>query len=271
MHIQTIHQPGSARRVNEDSILVKSPIFGVFDGASGLVSYVNDHGQTGALIASALASSTFSAAGSYPLTTVAIKANHRIKTAMNLVEVDTTDKTALWATSAAVVRLEEHTFDWFQIGDSLILVILKDASFRLLVTDYDHDLETMKLWRRFADQQIENIREIIEPFDLDVTRKRNIDYGVLDGEVAAEKFFNHGTESLYCVAHILIFTDGLFLPKKNPEEPDDWKTFVDLFLQGGLEKIQKYVREKEMDDPRCWKYPRFKQHDDMGAIALSFD
>src|SRR3989338_2247001 len=40
--------------------------------------------------------------------------------------------------------------------------------------------------------------------------------------------------------------------------------------EGGLEKIKDYVRGLEKDDPECWKYPRYKQYDDIAAISISF-
>jgi hypothetical protein len=62
----------------------------------------------------------------------------------------------------------------------------------------------------------------------------------------------------------------LILPKENPEDQDDFNRFVEIFLEGGLERVKNYVRDLEKTDPECWKYPRYKQYDDIAAISISF-
>ncbi|HII16026.1 MAG TPA: hypothetical protein HA362_06970 [Nanoarchaeota archaeon] len=60
------------------------------------------------------------------------------------------------------------------------------------------------------------------------------------------------------------------MPKENPEAPDDFGKFVDIFLDKGLQGVKDYVRSLEASDPKCWKYTRSKQYDDIAAIAVSF-
>lgn len=98
----------------------------------------------------------------------------------------------------------------------------------------------------------------------------NITYGIVNGEEEFVRFIHKGEEILENVEHIVIFTDGLIIPKENPEDSDDFNTFVKLFLEGGLKSIRDYVRDLEKDDPECWKYPRYKQYDDIAAISISF-
>ena len=38
----------------------------------------------------------------------------------------------------------------------------------------------------------------------------------------------------WILKNILLFTDGLFLPKENPAENDDFDTFVQIFKERGL-------------------------------------
>ena len=47
--------------------------------------------------------------------------------------------------------------------------------------------------------------------------------------------------------------------------------FVKLFLNGGLREVKDFVRNLEKNDPKCWKYPRYKQYDDIAAISISFE
>ena len=98
----------------------------------------------------------------------------------------------------------------------------------------------------------------------------NICYGVLNGEPDAVHFLRYGRESLDDVQAVLLFTDGLFLPKEDPHQLDDWSQFVDLYQSGGLSAIHREVRALEQLDPGCRLYPRFKTHDDIAAIAITF-
>ena len=269
MKIDTIYDKGVSQ-VNEDALLITEQVFGVFDGASGLEPYKNEQGQTGAAIASSIAREVFFS-GTKSLVELAHDANDAIGNAMSEKKIDTSRKTALWATTGAVIKLNDGNFDWLQIGDSLILTIFHDRSFRLLIDDYDHDLGSMIMWQELANRKTENIRSMLNEQLLKVRNGMNGNYGTLDGEKEMEKFLKHGNVALNGIAHVVLFTDGLFIPKENPRQPDDFKTFVDLFLEGGLKRVQNYVREQESSDPKCWKYPRFKQHDDIAAVALSFN
>lgn len=268
MKVETLYDKG-VKRVNEDALLLTDSIFGVFDGASGLEPYQNKEGKTGAAIASSIARDVFSM-DTKSLVELAHEANDAIGNAMRKKGVDTSRKTALWATTAAVIKINSDNFDWLQIADSLILTISHNRSFRLLTDYYNHDLKTLIMWQELASRQTENIRNTLNGQLLKVRNRMNVDYGTLDGEKEMERFLKHGIVALDEVAHIIIFTDGLFIPKENPRQPDDFETFVDLFLDGGLKQVHSYVRQQEASDPKCWKYPRFKQYDDIAAIALSF-
>lgn len=267
MKVETIYDKGVGK-VNEDSLLTANPIFGVFDGASGLEPYMDDQGRTGALIASSLAKEVFASSDVNLLDSV-VQANQAIRQAMLDANVDVSRKTALWATTGAVVKLNEDSFDWVQIGDSVVLTILKDGSFELPGGYLDHDLETMKMWHELALKNTENIRGILNDQILKVRNQANIKYSVLNGEPEVKDLLKHGTTSLKDVAHILLFTDGLFIPTSDPQN-SDFKGLVELFIAKGLKAVQDYVRQKEEEDPNCLKYPRFKKHDDVAAIALSF-
>jgi len=67
----------------------------------------------------------------------------------------------------------------------------------------------------------------------------------------------------------LVFISQMEL-KENPKEGDDFETLVNLFLQGGLKKAKNYIRHLRKSDPYCWKYPRYKQYDDIVAISFTF-
>lgn len=254
---------------NEDSYIIKNNIFAVFDGYNSSLRFKDDEDFTGGMIAANIAKEAFlTNRGS--LKDLAIEANRKIQERMLTLKIDVLNKDNLWGTMFAAVRVKDNYFEWAQLGDSLILVILKDGTHRLLVEDYDHDGEVLTIWKQFAEQKKENIRQLIaEPLSK-LRAKTNETYGVLNGEEAADNFIKTGVEDLKNVSDILLFTDGLMIPKEDPAGKDDWKLFVDLFREGGLENIKNLVRKLEKNDPKCWKYPRYKQYDDITAISLSF-
>src|SRR3989338_1413265 len=209
MKVEKLIDDGSKK---EDSLLISESVFGVFDGANALDRFFDEEGKSGGLLASSIAKEEFSESDK-PLKELAALANRRIREKMLSAGVDLSRKVSLWCTTAAVVRVREGAFDWLQIGDSLILVIHKDDSFELLVKDYDHDREVMVLWKELAQQKKEGIRKLIDPSLRKLRSQVNETHGCLTGEEKAIDFIRAGTHDLVNVKSILLFTDGLFIPK----------------------------------------------------------
>jgi serine/threonine protein phosphatase PrpC len=269
MKVSFISDKGSSF-VNEDNYLIGDNIFGVFDGATSLDWYIDSDGKTGGLLASSIAKEVFGE-NKKLLRNLAINANNAIKDKMISRGIDVSNRMNLWSTSAAVVRINDNLIEWLQLGDSLILVIYNDDSYKLIVEDYDHDKETLIMWKELWQKKVENIRKKLNDQILKIRTGMNIDYGILNGEDKMLNFVNEGSLTWKNVKYILLFTDGLFIPKEDPRDQDDFRILIDLFLEGGLEKIKNYIRALENQDPNCWVYPRFKQHDDIAAISITFD
>ena len=51
-------------------------------------------------------------------------------------------------------------------------------------------------------------------------------------------------------------------------EDSDWRSFVNIYRQGGLQALRDHVRCLQCQDPTLKKYPRFKLHDDIAAVAI---
>ncbi|MBI4836220.1 MAG: protein phosphatase 2C domain-containing protein [Candidatus Abawacabacteria bacterium] len=278
MKIDALYDKGSGR-VNEDAFLISKKRFAVFDGASPLVPYIDGEGRTGAMIAASLARDAFEHE-SMSLLAAARNANASIRGAMRKVGVDICQKTALWATSAAAVELhgpeDNPTFaDWLQIDDSLIVAIYRDSTHDLLAAHEDHDQQTLELWQKMVrEERIEARGALQSPLMqaqfLRVRATMNVHYGAIDGEPEMEEFLRHGRLDLRQVAHLLLFTDGFLLPKKDASSAVDFKLLVKFFLKGGLKAVHEHVRTLESSDPYCTKYPRVKDHDDIAAIAVTF-
>ena len=267
--LSTILEKGSGE-VNEDVILCgKNGTYGVFDGATSLVQARYENNFTGGRLAAQLCADTFGTEKK-DLRDCARLANEKIRKHAILQGVSYTLKEELWSTSAAVVRLHENSFTWCQMGDCHILVIYDDNTFSLLSKDPGHDVATLQAWRKQAADTSGSIMDIMADEIIRVRRGMNIDYGVLNGEPQALKFLQSGEESLAGVKDMLLFSDGLIPPRRNPAAAIDCDTVVALYFQGGLPELRKKIRATELTDLGCRVYPRFKTHDDISAVALNF-
>jgi serine/threonine protein phosphatase PrpC len=266
MKIETILEKGSAR-LNEDTLVAQGNIFGVFDGATSLNKTVFQKEKTGGFIASSAARSVF-ATNHFPLKALAHRANQSIHQHMVRHGVDLTRKENLWSTSAAVVRIQGNTLEWVQTGDAQIILIYQDDTHEVLVDREDHDYDTLCLWpaRNKAGSSGTDTR-IFEQ----IRKKRaemNLTYGVLNGEPHAMDFLNHGRKSLDQVNTVLLFTDGLSIPSEKPAKKKNFTPLITLYRTLGLAGLKHRIRQIEKTDPECRRFPRFKTHDDIAAIAV---
>ena len=267
--VETISEPGGPKK-NEDTFFCKEKRFGVFDGASSLDGYKDENGKTGAYLASHVLKEAFEESDA-SMSEIVMEANQKIATEMIKKGIDCSKKENRWSSTIAVVDFKNSSFDWVQVADSLILVIYKDNSYKLLIEDdYDHDRELMKLWKEYVDKKVEDIRSLLQEKIVSLRRMANVQYGFANGESEVKKFIRQGSEPLDDVAHVLIFTDGFLIPNPDPTGPDDFEMLVKLFLRGGLKAVYEHVRELEETDPNCWLYPRYKKSDDLTAIGVSF-
>lgn len=268
MEFETLHEQGSGA-VNEDKILTTGNLFAVIDGATGLYGFKNDAGETGGMIAAQIVKEIFSHNnGSFR--ELFIEANAKLREEMLNHDWDITDKSKTWKVCFAAVRLFDEKIEWAQIADSLVLILFKDGSYTCVVDDYDHESVVLKKMQELAKQGVTDVGEAIKPSIISNWQEHvNVTYGVINGQPEAVKFMKEGTVPRENVEHILVFTDGLFIPKEHPDAPDDFDTIVRLFKEGGLRKIYEHVRALEERDPDLKKYPRFKKSDDASAIAIT--
>ncbi len=268
MRIQKIHDKGS-HVINEDELLAEGNLYAVFDGAGSLVEFMDKENNTGGLLAARIAKSAFSE-NNAALTVMAEKANSEILAAMKKENIDTGNKLALWGSCAAAVRLKSDSLEFFGIGDSLVLALFNDGSYLLLTRHINHDLPALIKWKELADKKTVNIKQELMPVIRDIRKQSNISYGILNGDERAGNFFSAGKFPLRGVQSVIVFTDGFFIPKENPQEPINLNMFVELYNRSGLHGVLKHVRSLENEDPNCWKYPRLKKHDDATAIGIDF-
>lgn len=265
--VQTILEQGSGE-LNEDVLLAADNVFGVFDGATSLVGERYQGGLTGGLLAARIAACEFKTDGQ-PLLALAETANRKIHSAQFAENVAIRERHKLWSTSMAVVRLGSDRFEYCHSGDAVILLLMNNGEHRLVTPDVDIDSETLQMWKEIPESEGTVIGELLEEQIQKVRAGMNVDYGVLNGEPEAMSFIRYGSEDLAGVSDILLFTDGLYLPREHPGQDHDWKLFADLYRSKGLHGIHDHVRRLQREDPGCKRYPRFKLHDDIAAVAIS--
>lgn len=265
--VETLLEKGSSE-LNEDVLFEKEDMFGVFDGATSLDRQRFQDGLTGGLLAARTAALAFQQDRS-SLYQLAEKANRSIRDALFSHQVSIDERHRLWSTSMAVIRLGRSRLEYCQTGDAVILFIHHDGSYRVITPDVDIDRETLQLWQDSGHVPSGgSIHDLLADRIRQVRLQMNISYGVLNGEPESLNFLCHGHEELDNVSDILLFTDGLCLPRESPLEDSDWGSFVNLYRKGGLQAVRDYVRGLQCTDPALKKYPRFKLHDDIAAVAI---
>ena len=266
----------SGRGVNEDSFIVNQGggMYAVLDGATGLAPDVPGLPTTGAKMASQIVGQflpEMSEGDSFA--EEILRASQFLEHEMVRYGVPL-EKNRRWGTTVAAIRLLEAGIDWVTVGDSVIVVIKRDGSFFLPGgLDYDHDGEALAQHVELLRQGMtdkEAIDAIMWPIHTRVRGQANIDYGVVNGEVAVAKFIHTGVLPYDDIASVLMLTDGLFLPRPDPTTPDDWESWVSLYRERGLTGVCQTVRDLQTADPNCLRYPRLKPQDDATAVAIEF-
>ncbi len=93
---------------------------------------------------------------------------------------------------------------------------------RLAATIAAHPLQSTATMKEMTVEPGMRIHEVLADQIRKVRLQMNRRYGVLNGEPETMDFIHHGYEELTGVSDILLFTDGLQLPRENPLAPMNW-------------------------------------------------
>lgn len=269
---------------NEDALIVNDRlrIYGVLDGATSLAE--PDGGATGGYLASQAAKLAFESLGpasdmpTLTLRDAVLEANARIRARMAEAGVDVNDKQSLWAAACAVVRIGEHQIEYAQVGDCMILAVYEDGSVRTVTYDQVEyfDEKSRLLWEQFRREGFspQEVRERVYRLIASNRLKTNTPdgYAILNGDPALEQYVEHGAFNRIRLKSVIIFTDGLFLPRKAGEPAPPMREIARLIEEKGLAGYADWLIAGENEEvERLGKHARLKASDDKTALRIRFD
>ncbi|CAM3520342.1 protein phosphatase 2C domain-containing protein [Paenibacillus lupini] len=268
--------------IRHEDAIISHPLanmYGALDGVSSLVPYVNAKKETGGFIAANLTKNYFeSLTEPGSLKDHLAEANDLLREQMRLANIDLDKKEELWGTAVAIIRILDDGVEFIQTGDCMILAVYDNKEVRPLTWKQVSHLEApvFAKWQDGIDKGLNNQKDLHETVIDRIKKNRyqsNMDggYGVLNGEKAAVRFFEYGKINLTCLKHIILLTDGMFLPTTIvPEQTSYWSFVAHTILSKGLTLYTQELIELEESDPECMDHVRFKKSDDKTAIVIHF-
>jgi hypothetical protein len=267
--------------LNEDAIIMhpKANLYGALDGVSSLVPYLNSKKETGGFIAANLVKNYFESVTDLgSLKDHMIEVNDLLREQMVLANIDLEKKEELWGAALAIVRIQDDGVEFIQTGDCMILAVYANEEVRPLTWRQVSHLEAPAFakWQEGITKGLKSQKELHETV-IDTIRKNryraNTDdgYGVLNGEKDAVRFFEYGKINLTYLKHIILLTDGMFLPTSIvPEQSSYWSFVAQIILNKGIKLYTQELIELEDRDPECIQHIRFKKSDDKTAMVINF-
>lgn len=267
-------------KLNEDAVVINERlgIYGVLDGSTSLVPFEMNNGKTGGFLASRFVKNNIeSIEESSSLLSVLDRANRCLGEEMKNHGIAIDEKEQLWCTAASIIQVTNHHLYFAQTGDTMILVVYEDGIRVLTQPQIEHvDRMASEKWIKLIKSGVRSQKELFAGIKDQLKANRYLantpdGYGVLNGEDSAVEFVEYGRVNRQGIMHVLLFTDGLFLPKEVvPDETHYWKFIANMLVRKGLKGYIDDLVALEETDPECIQYPRFKKSDDKTAMMLSF-
>ncbi|MCC5803563.1 protein phosphatase 2C domain-containing protein [Rossellomorea vietnamensis] len=268
--------------LNEDALIIneQGSLFGVADGVSSFVPFTSIENLTGGYIASHMVKEAFESLEEEGQTLfhTLVRVNESLQEKMYTYGIDLHRKEKLWGTAVAVVRLMENGIEFIQTGDCMILAVYESGEVRPLTRLQVEHLEeyAIEIWRECIRRGFRTRDEIMPHVKGQLIANRKMSntvngYGVLNGEKEAADYFEYGKINKVGLTHLILMTDGLFLPADSvPEGEPYWEYTAESILQKGIQQYAEDLLHLEESDPQCITYPRFKKSDDKAGIVMEF-
>jgi hypothetical protein len=296
-NIEFIYRKGSSQ-VNEDTYVVNKDqgIFAVIDGATGLGGLSGSiasgiirnalHEEDGRLLQrvlkgnAILAEKVVAAIDHAKVKSIRdIEKHRRSCCALAAIELSTSSPYDVlkmnYVTAADCLLFVEYkngdihqiNYDDIDYFDQKGLDLAKEQWKNYVLEDENpNDWGSLKI-----NQTMREVREIVNPILQGNRRNLNTSegYGIIDGSPEVEDFLAAGTIPLLNVRKLLLLTDGLKIHSHRYKKiENEWLYTAKLAFEHGLDNLEKTILEIEENDPACYNYPRFKQHDDKTGILI---
>ncbi|BBH24507.1 hypothetical protein Back11_58520 [Paenibacillus baekrokdamisoli] len=284
MRITTVLVQGNGI-LNEDALIRNEAIqlYGVIDGATSLVPYKNANGETGGYLAAHLIATCLNelkeqdrTGGAEGLVDRLAEVNLLLRTRMIEAGIRPEQKEELWSACAAVVQIQPEWIEFAQAGDCMIAVFYTDGRIRVITHDQlaHVDDRTKEVWSQGIASGLSSKAELWEYVKPQIIRGRALanapgGYAVLNGESKFADYAEYGRISRTNVQALLLFSDGLYIPKPAGVSDKDGASEVAALVQEkGLSSYIEWLAALEMSDPDCRQFPRMKTSDDKSAIWI---
>ena len=267
------------RPLNEDALIVseKNGIYGVVDGATSLVPFTDNEGKTGGYIAAHTIRQHFeSLPGPADVRAELLVANRRLREEMEKHGIDVARKERLWGAAAAIVSIDRHTVRYAQAGDCMILAVYADGSVRPLTRpQLTHvDARTIAKWEEGRARGLTATEELRAYVYETLKANRQLSntpdgYGVINGEPEAEHYIEYGAINKIRLKHLILLSDGFYVPGRGPDADDVWRKLAEAILTFGLGEYAAMLERFEAEDPDGRRHARLKKSDDKTGIVIT--
>ncbi|MBM7565113.1 protein phosphatase 2C domain-containing protein [Paenibacillus sacheonensis] len=265
---------------NEDAVVCKESdrLFGVIDGATSLVPYRGAGGETGGYLAaqSVAAACLDERLAGARLSDMLVEANTRLRAEMRDAGVPADVPEALWSACAVLVRVGSKWIDYAQLGDCMLAAYYDDGTIRIVTHDQlaHVDDRTKAVWLEGINAGLASSAELWTHVRPQIAAGRALanrpaGYGVLNGDPDCADYVEYGRIAAANVVSLLLFSDGLYMPKPPGEsDKDSAADIASLVREAGLDRYLAQLTDLENTDPECTIYPRMKKSDDKTAIWI---
>lgn len=287
MAIATVSIKGSSM-LNEDALIMNEPaqLYGVIDGATSLVPYKGPGGETGGYHAAQLAAHYFNELGEQDIPVGARSLLGALEEVNRLLGVRMTESGIIleqieerWSACGVVVRIQPRWIEFAQTGDCMLAVYYTDGTIRIVTQDQlaHVDDKSKAVWAQGVAAGLTSKAELWEYVKSQISSGRRFanvpgGYSVLNGDPEFADFAEYGRISRTNIRALLLFSDGLYVPKPIDKSDRDGAIEVAALVQEkGLQPYIEWLTDLEESDPDCIQFPRMKTSDDKSAIWIELE
>ncbi|MGO4344900.1 PP2C family serine/threonine-protein phosphatase [Paenibacillus sp. MCAF9] len=269
---------------NEDALVLNPSLnmYGVIDGATSLVPFKGENGETGGYYAAQIISDYLQGMQNLPNKEwspeeALLQANRKLREEMTRQGIDADRKEELWGACAILIRLDDHFIEYAQAGDCMLIAEYEDGSVRTVTHDQlaHVDNKTRALWAEGIEAGLRSSEDLwayVKPQIVSGRHTANTEegYAVLNGDPALSRFLESGKINYIKLKTLLLMSDGLYEAKPSGHEPANAEETARLVSAMGLEGYIQHLIGLEEGDPQCLRFPRVKKSDDKTAILINF-